>query len=171
MNTRYTDLVVTQWYSRFMGRTFACSTGKGGIGDKRCEGDSVTPAGIWRIEYGYYRCERLIYPSKSVIPFYPVRFNAGWSDDINDTAYNTPVNLPHTYSTERLCRADNVYNYILVMNYNRTPIITGQGSAVFIHCWRKPRHPTEGCVAFAPHDLRWICDNWQSCSRVVILPE
>lgn len=167
MNSRFEDLYITPWYARFMGRVLPCAIGKSGIALKQREGDSITPVGVWDVEYGYYRAERHPCPD-SIIPFQPVRFNNGWSDDVKDTAYNTPVSLPHPHRTERLCRPDPVYNYVLVLNYNRHPVQSGKGSAVFIHCWRKPRHPTEGCVAFAPDDLRWICENWQPASRVVI---
>ena len=44
------DLVVGRWGARFGGRRFPCAVGRGGIGEKRAEGDGVTPAGRHRIE-------------------------------------------------------------------------------------------------------------------------
>jgi L,D-peptidoglycan transpeptidase YkuD (ErfK/YbiS/YcfS/YnhG family) len=51
-----------------------------------------------------------------------------WSDDPLDEDYNLMVRAPHR----------------------------GRGSAIFLHRWRGPGRPTEGCVALAPSDLRWI---------------
>jgi len=42
------------------------------------------------------------------------------------------------------------------------------GSAIFIHAWRRPRYPTEGCIAFDISDLIWIFENWNFNSRVII---
>lgn len=167
MTSRLIDLHITPWIARFMGRTFSCSLGRAGLGQKHKEGDNITPVGSWQIEYGYYRADRYPEPC-SIIPFIPVAPHDGWSDDVEDIAYNMPVTLPHPYRTERLRRADTLYDYILVLNYNRDPVYRGAGSAIFLHCWRKPRYPTEGCVAFAPQDLRWIFENWDARSRVII---
>jgi L,D-peptidoglycan transpeptidase YkuD (ErfK/YbiS/YcfS/YnhG family) len=46
-------------------------------------------------------------------------------------------------------------------------VVPGRGSAIFLHVWRKPRHPTAGCIAFARDDLAWILAHWQRASRVV----
>ena len=49
------------------------------------------------------------------------------------------------------CLADhldkNIYDIILVLNYNTNPIIKEKGSAIFIHVTRKNYKKTEGCIA------------------------
>jgi len=83
-----------------------------------------------------------------------------WSDDPKDPAYNQlcPTASPG-YSHERLMRADPLYDLIGVLDYNLTNPTPGFGSAIFLHIWRKPRHPTEGCIAFDLRDLLWLHEN------------
>jgi len=94
-----------------------------------------------------------------------------WSDDPRDAAYNTALrNRAHDHSHERLFRADPLYDLIGVLDYNSDPVVRGAGSAIFLHQWRKPRHPTEGCVAFSRANLRYVLETWTPRSRVIIRP-
>ena len=162
------DLIVgPQGIARFRGLRLPCAIGRGGIrGDKR-EGDGATPVGLWRIEGGYYRADRLARPL-TPIPLTPAGPRDGWSDDPGDGAYNGPVTLPYPCSHERMRRGDTLYDLVLVLDHNRHPAVAGEGSAIFIHCWRAPRYPTAGCLAFAPPVLRWIVENWSARGRVII---
>jgi L,D-peptidoglycan transpeptidase YkuD (ErfK/YbiS/YcfS/YnhG family) len=92
----------------------------------------------------------------------------GWSDDPTDPDYNRPVRRPHRFGHEALRRPDPLYDLVAVLDWNRKPAVPGRGSAIFLHVWRKPRHPTEGCIAFRHADLRWILDRWTPRSRVVV---
>ena len=92
-----------------------------------------------------------------------------WSDDPEDPGYNHRADLRnHKFSHERLRRADPLYDLFVILDYNYPDAVTGKGSAIFLHKWRKPRHPTEGCVAFREDDLVRILMNWTQTSRVVI---
>jgi L,D-peptidoglycan transpeptidase YkuD (ErfK/YbiS/YcfS/YnhG family) len=92
-----------------------------------------------------------------------------WSDDPQDPDYNHGFHGPdHPYSHERLYRSDPLYDAFGILDYNWPIAVPGAGSAIFLHIWRKPRHPTEGCVAFDRRNLVWIFENWQPRSRVVI---
>ena len=48
----------------------------------------------------------------------------------------------------------------LVIQHNVAPVVKGKGSAIFLHVWRAPGVPTEGCTAMAKNDLltliRWL---------------
>jgi L,D-peptidoglycan transpeptidase YkuD (ErfK/YbiS/YcfS/YnhG family) len=90
-----------------------------------------------------------------------------WSDDPDDPFYNSAVPAPHGWRTEALWRSDPLYDLIGVLDHNRHPAIAGRGSAIFLHVWRRPRYPTEGCVAFRRADLAWILDRWGRRSRVI----
>jgi L,D-peptidoglycan transpeptidase YkuD (ErfK/YbiS/YcfS/YnhG family) len=79
-----------------------------------------------------------------------------WSDDVLDPDYNLMVRAPHSFGHERLRRPDPLYDLVLITDWNWPCAEKGRGSAIFLHAWRKPRHPTAGCVAFDPADLRWI---------------
>jgi|CXWL01.1.fsa_nt_gi L,D-peptidoglycan transpeptidase YkuD (ErfK/YbiS/YcfS/YnhG family) len=54
---------------------------------------------------------------------------------------------------EKLWRDDNVYDIVIPIGYNDSPIIAGKGSAIFIHIARESYKPTEGCVALKLVDL------------------
>ncbi|WP_424932234.1 L,D-transpeptidase family protein [Amaricoccus macauensis] len=149
-----------------MGRSFPCAVGRGGIGDKRGEGDGITPVGIHRIEEIWVRSDRLSY--RFPLPTRPIGIRHGWSDDPADPAYNRLVLRPHAHSHEAMRRADPMYDLVAVLDWNRAPVVPGRGSAIFLHVWRGPRRPTAGCVAFRRADLAWILANWQAQSRVVI---
>ena len=167
VNAPARHLVIGRWGARFGGRRFACAVGRGGIGDKRFEGDGVTPVGVHRIEIVLRRARS----PATVAPCLALRTVGpfdGWSDDPADPAYNAPVRRPHPRSHEAMFRSDRLYDLVAVLDWNRAPVTPGRGSAIFLHVWRKPRHPTAGCVAFAPQDLAWILAHWTPRSRVVV---
>lgn len=168
MMPRVHDLVVTHWGARFLGHNLPVSIGRGGIAQKIGEGDGTTPIGTFNICGIGYRNDRVDFKAANISQRL-IGLNDLWSDDVLDPNYNHRVNA-HTYpfSHEKLRRADGLYDAFGILDYNWPDAVAGQGSAIFIHAWRKPRHRTEGCIAFARHDLFWIFSNWQSNSRVII---
>lgn len=151
-----------------MGRRFVCSIGRGGITAGKCEGDGATPAGTWALVMGGWRPDRMA-PPATTIPLSPVGPPDIWSDDPADPEYNHWLTRrAHGFSHERLRRADGLYDLVLMSDWNWPGALPGRGSAIFVHAWRKPRHPTAGCIAFAPHDLRWIAAHWAPRSRVIV---
>ncbi len=166
-----TDLIVgPAGIARFGGRAIPCAIGRGGIVSDKREGDGGTPVGIWRVESGYYRADRMAAP-RTAIPLRATGPRDGWSDDPKDTAYNDAITMPYPCSHERMRRGDGLYDLVLVLDHNRHPPQPGAGSAIFIHCWRAPRFPTAGCLAFTPRDLHWIVERWDvQRSRVIIRP-
>ena len=68
-----------------------------------------------------------------------------------------------------MARGDGLYDLCGVTDHNACPVVPGMGSAIFVHLWRKPRHPTAGCIAFRRPDLAWILARWQpGRSRLVV---
>ena len=61
----------------------------------------------------------------------------GWCNDPKSKDYNKLVNLPFNYSYEKLYKKENVYDILLVLNYNMAPIKRNKGSAIFIHVAKK----------------------------------
>lgn len=161
------DLVVDAWGARFHGRRLPCAIGRGGITRDKREGDGATPAGVHRIVGMLYRPDRI---AASRLPSGAIPVGPGdlWSDDPGDPAYNQLVRAPHRFSHERLARPDPLYDLVLVTDWNWPLAIPGDGSAIFIHAWRAPRHPTAGCVAFAPRDLMWIARRLDRRSRLIV---
>lgn len=161
------NLRIGPWGACFMGRRFACSVGRAGVGEKLVEGDGVTPRGIFAIDAVLWRADRGPRPA-CALRARPIAPRDGWSDDPVDPAYNRLVRRPHNFRSETLRRPDRLYDLIAVLDFNRRPAMPGRGSAIFLHVWRSPRRPTEGCVAFAETDLRWILARWSVRSRVIV---
>ena len=161
------DLVIGAWGARFRGRTFACAVGRGGIGDKQAEGDGVTPRGAHDLEMVLYRPDRIPRP-RGGAPARAIGLGDVWSDDPMDPAYNSLARAPHGFGHEALRRSDPMYDLVAVLDWNRREIVRGRGSAIFLHVWRRPRYPTEGCIALARHDLFWVLDRWSADSRVIV---
>lgn len=152
----------------FRGRLIPCAIGRGGMSSDKREGDGASPRGEWAVEFGYFRADRVKCP-RSHIPFTAISARDGWCDDPRSLAYNEAVLLPFAASHERMRRGDGLYDVVLVLNHNRGASRTsGKGSAIFVHHWRRVRYPTEGCLAFAPKDLRWIVGQWRSEDRFII---
>jgi len=164
---RRADMVVTRWGARFAGRRFPVAIGRGGITTHKREGDGATPAGVWHLMGGGYRADR-VRPPAAPFPIGATGPRDLWCDDAEHPAYNHPVHAPFGASHERLARADGLYDVFIVTDWNWPDATPGDGSAIFIHCWRGPRKPTAGCLAFRPDHLRWILERWTPRSRVLV---
>lgn len=129
-----------------------CTIGRGGAcvaADKR-EGDGCTPIGTWPIRGVLLRPGK-VEASGLRLPWRWVRTGDGWSDGVDDPAYNRPVRLPRSFSTENLTREDDAYDVIVVLGHNDAPPVPGQGSAIFFHL--SEGRPTAGCVAVERADM------------------
>ena len=144
---------MTRWGTRFRGIQLPSSIGKGGMTRNKREGDGATPVGTHHIVGMFYRADRMVNPSAWAEPIGPRDL---WSDDIADSGYNQLVHAPYPHSHEKMRRADPLYDLVLITDWNYPDAEAGKGSAIFIHQWRKPRHPTEGCIAYRRDHLRWI---------------
>jgi L,D-peptidoglycan transpeptidase YkuD (ErfK/YbiS/YcfS/YnhG family) len=144
-----------------------CSIGKRGIGYKKKEGDLITPKGRYRIKYILYRKDR-IKRIQTKIKKIIIKKNMGWCDDPNSKLYNKLIKLPSTFSYEKLYRKENVYDIILVLNYNMKPVIKHKGSAIFIHVSKSNYKKTEGCVALKKTHLLKILKDLKKNTLVKI---
>ena len=109
-----------------------CAIGKRGIGYKRKEGDLITPKGSYKIKYILYRKDR-IKKIHSKIKKFVIKKNMGWCDDPKSKDYNKLIRLPSTHNHENFYIKENIYDIILVLDYNMKPTIKNKGSAIFIH--------------------------------------
>ena len=134
------------------GRRFACAIGWGGVRSNKREGDGATPAGRFPLRRILYRPDRLV-PPRTALPIAPLSPRDGWCDDPGHRLYNRPLRLPHDARHEELWRADRVYDLIVILGHNDAPVVSGLGSAVFLHVARPDYAPTAGCVAVAAGDL------------------
>lgn len=139
----------------FAGRTLPCTHGRGGIRPDKREGDGATPRAMLRIVGCLYRPDRVTAPAPWALPILPGML---WSDDSKDAAYNQLVRAPYAPSHEDLRRADPLYDIVLLTDWNWPEATPGAGSAIFLHQWRRPGFPTEGCLAFTRANIRWIAE-------------
>ena len=132
-----------------------CSVGKRGIGVKKREGDQITPKGKFKIKYILYRKDRV--PNlKTKLKKMVINKNMGWCDDPKSEFYNKLIKLPFKYNFERLYRSDNIYDIILVLNFNLNPVQKNKGSAIFIHIAKRNYKSTAGCIAINKKNLKKI---------------
>ncbi len=141
--------------------------GKRGIGYKRKEGDLITPQGEYKIKYILYRKDR-VKKIKTKFKKVIIKKNMGWCDDTKSSKYNKLIKLPYYYGYEKLFRQDNIYDIILVLNYNMNPIIKNKGSAIFIHVAKKKFKKTEGCIAVKKNHLLKILKDLKIDCKVKI---
>ena len=139
---------------------YRCALGRGGVRADKCEGDGATPSGSYPLREIFFRADRGPQPV-SGLPVRALTRDDGWCDDPHHRAYNRFVTLPFAGRHERLWRDDALYDVICVIGYNDAPVLSGLGSAIFLHVAAHDYAPTEGCVALAPDDLRRVlavCD-------------
>ena len=145
-----------------------CAIGEKGIGYKRKEGDFLTPQGKYKIKYILYRKDR-VKKIKTNIKKIEIKKNMGWCNDPKSKDYNKLVKLPFVYSCEKLYKKENIYDLILVLNFNMNPIIKKKGSAIFIHVAKKNYKKTEGCVALKKIHLLKIIKKLKKNTKVNIV--
>ena len=92
----------------------------------------------------------------------------GWCNDPRSSKYNMLVKLPFKYGHEKLYKKENVYDIILILNYNMRPIIKNKGSAIFIHIAKKNYKKTEGCIAIKKGHLLKILKVIKKSTKVKI---
>ncbi len=159
------DLVLTSRGIRFLGRVFPCSIGRGGLSAEKREGDGATPTGTLRIVGCLYRPDRLARPNAWALP---IRLNDLWCDEPGSPHYNHPLRGPSATGHEALFRADPLYDLILLTDWNWPHAAPGEGSAIFLHQWRRPLHPTKGCIALDRQHLWHIATRTAPGARIVI---
>jgi L,D-peptidoglycan transpeptidase YkuD (ErfK/YbiS/YcfS/YnhG family) len=160
-----TDLVLTRRGVRFQNRYFPCTIGRGGIRTNKAEGDGATPRATLHITGMLYRPDRMTKPAPWAAPIRPGDL---WSDASTHADYNQLVRTPYPHSHESLCRADPLYDLILLTDWNWPIATPGKGSAIFLHQWRRPGYATEGCIAFARAHLHQIAARIAPGAAIII---
>ena len=134
---------------------------------KKEEGDNITPKGTFKINNIYSRSEH-IKKISSKFKLIEIRKNMGWCDDPKSEQYNKLIKLPNKYKHEKLYRKDNIYDLILVLNYNTRPILKNKGSAIFIHVATKNYKKTAGCVALKKRHLIKLVEKINKKTKITI---
>lgn len=150
---------------RFQNHLFPYSMGHSGLTTQKFEGDGATPRGVHAITGLLYRPDRVARPTGWARP---IKRGDLWSNDPLDPAYNLMVRAPYSASHERLRRADQLYDLIVLTDWNWPNPVKGRGSAIFIHQWRRPKAPTEGCIGLRRRDLWRIARALRPGMRLII---
>ena len=144
-----------------------CAVGKRGIKRKKKEGDLSTPKGTFQVKKVYYRHDK-VKNLKTIFKKIVIRKNMGWCDDTRSNRYNKLIKYPFKYKSEKLFRTDNIYDIILVLNFNMNPIKKDKGSTIFIHVAKSKFSPTKGCVALEKKELRKLLKTLKKNSKIKI---
>jgi L,D-peptidoglycan transpeptidase YkuD (ErfK/YbiS/YcfS/YnhG family) len=141
--------------------------GRGGVKANKREGDGATPRGTFRAKRLWWRAERHARPA-TLLPVQRIAPDDGWCEIPSDRHYNRPVKVPPGSKADRLARADALYDFIVEIDHNTRPRVSGRGSAVFIHVARPQFAPTAGCVALDMNSLRRLLARLSPRTRIVV---
>jgi len=152
----FTAVATTGALGRVMwpGHGARAAFGRSGVAaaaEKR-EGDGSSPIGVWPMRRVLWRPDKGSAP-RTGLAVTPILPNDGWCDAPEDESYNRPVLLPYPASAEALWRQDDLYDLVVILGYNDNPVVSGKGSAIFMHLAQPDYGPTAGCVALGRLDL------------------
>lgn len=135
--------------------------GRNGLGEpgEKTEGNGKLPSGEWDLGYAFGFSPDP--PDDLKIPYRQVTDTDYWIDEPSAPEYNCWVSgVEPRVSHENMSAPVIRYNIGLVTLYNIHPINPGKGSAIFLHVWLNPNHPTAGCVALEQENvvkiLQWL---------------
>ena len=129
-------ILINKNYLTYKNYKAKCAVGKRGIGYKNREGDCITPKGVYKIKYILYRKDR-VKKIQSKIKKFIIKKNMGWCDDTKSKNNNKLVKLPFKKKCEKLYKKENIYDIILVLNFNMSHIKKNKGSAILINETKK----------------------------------
>ena len=118
--------------------------GRSGVSSDHHEGDGTTPAGVFTLTEAFGNGP----DPGSRLPYRPVHDQDYWVTDPTSPLYNTWQQGPpagRCRRPRRCGRSPTSYRHAVVIDYNRSPVVPGRGSAMFLHV--RNENPTSGCVA------------------------
>ena len=161
-------IILKNNFLNFQNYKLRCSIGKSGISSNKKEGDFKTPKGIFKFKYVLYRKDRIT-NFYSKLKKITLKKNMGWCDDIYSKYYNKRITFPFNGRAEKLWLKNNIYDIILVIDYNFHPIVKKKGSAIFLHLAKKNYQPTKGCIAINKKDMKLLLSKINNKSKLIIL--
>ena len=142
--------------------------GRSGFRADKREGDGGTPTGV----FGFTRAFGVADDPGSTLPYTKVSAADVWVDDPASKYYNqwARTDFPDAdwKSAERLVNYGVAYKYALVLDYNSAPVVSGKGSAIFLHV--ASGRPTAGCVAVPEAAMRFLLGFVTPETRIVLAP-
>jgi L,D-peptidoglycan transpeptidase YkuD (ErfK/YbiS/YcfS/YnhG family) len=129
--------------------------GQDGVG-LASERRSRTPRGVFGLSEAFGRAK----DPGSALPYTRVGTSHWWVSDVRSPHYNQMrICPPGAWCGFRQSRSEQLgtidaYAYALVIDYNRDPVVSGRGSAFFLHVTEG--RPTQGCISMAESDMKWL---------------
>ena len=161
------NITIKKHFLLYKGYKLKCCIGKSGIKRFKKEGDLATPKGIFKLGLLYYRKDR----NKSLkckIRKIVIKKSMGWCDDSRSKKYNQEITFPFKDGAEKLYRKDTMYDIFINIKYNHSPIVKGDGSAIFLHLSDIKYKPTRGCIAISKKDLLKILPLINKNTKILI---
>ena len=146
---------------------FKCSIGKNGSTSNKIEGDKKTPKGVYSLGPLFYRKDKFKNPEKKIKKI-AIKKSMGWCDDVNNKNYNQLIKVNKNIKHEKLYRRNNIYDLLILINYNTKKIKINKGSAIFIHLTNNYKR-TLGCIALKKNDLLTILKLINKKTKIRIL--
>jgi L,D-peptidoglycan transpeptidase YkuD (ErfK/YbiS/YcfS/YnhG family) len=143
-------------------------------GPQKREGDGKAPAGVYKLPstFGY----ALEAPGN--LPYTMATPELLCIDDPASVRYNrilrrSEIQFPDWKSFESMRRDDDQYRLGVLVEHNPDPVKPDAGSCIFLHVWKSPGEPTDGCTAMASASIEtlvaWL--DWASEPTLVQLPD
>jgi L,D-peptidoglycan transpeptidase YkuD (ErfK/YbiS/YcfS/YnhG family) len=136
---------------------FAVKIGAGGFSHSVSEQTVASPIGSFSLTQAFGNDP----DPGTKLPYHHVAYGDVWVDQSASPHYNTLQTDDADGSKgtgEKLWEVVPLYNYGVVIDYNRSPIQAGAGSAFFVHV--TDGKPTAGCVSMPVGNLlpllRWL---------------
>ena len=161
------NIILKNNFLFFKNYKLRCAVGKRGISSKKKEGDKKTPKGEFKLKYILYRKDRIL-NLKTKLKKIEIKKEMRWCDDPGSKNYNKIISSSNKYSCEKLWRKQNIYDIILVIDYNLNPIIKNKGSAIFLHLAKINYPPTKCCVAINKKNMRLLVSKLDKKSKLII---
>jgi L,D-peptidoglycan transpeptidase YkuD (ErfK/YbiS/YcfS/YnhG family) len=141
--------------------------GRAGIKADKREGDGGTPRGSFQPRQLWWRADRHPRP-RTRLPVRAIQCEDAWCEDPRSRHYNQPVRLERNQGYDRLRREDHLYDFIIEIDHNTAPRISGHGSAVFLHLARPDFSPTAGCISMTRSSMLRLLARIGPQTRIVI---
>ena len=88
--------------------------------------------GRFKFKYILFRKKR-ISKIRSKLKLIPIKKNFGWCDDVRSKSYNKLIKFPFKYQAEKLYLKKNIYDIIVVLDFNLKPIKKGREEVQFFY--------------------------------------
>jgi len=129
----------------------------------KVEGDGRAPMGLFALGPAFR--DPPAPPSAHGWPVHEVTVRDLWVEDPEHPAYNTHLRVPEGQAmtawevSQRMRLGDPAHRLKVVVGHNIDPPMPGEGSAIFLHIWRRDGEaPTAGCTAMPAADLEALVD-------------